>query len=134
MKKIELSEITFIGEDLHRPGSVIATARGELFVSDHECSVRELGKPKQKLQGVPDGFLTDGIALTRQREFLVANLGTACGGVCFVTIDAKGRTWISMSTRKVPRELAFNADTADGRCRAWRRSRPGPRSRTGWPR
>jgi sugar lactone lactonase YvrE len=139
MKKIQLSDITFIGEDLHRPESVIATAKGELFVSDHECSVRELGKPKPKLQGVPEGFLTNGIALTPQREFLVANLGTSCGGgvwkvdrahnltpllmevdgeplpsTNFVTIDAKGRTWISMSTRKVPRELAFNASIADG--------------------
>ena len=32
----------------------------------------------------------------------------------FVTIDAAGRTWISMSTRHVPREAAFNAQTADG--------------------
>ena len=88
---------------------------------------------------LPPGFLTNGIALTPEREFLVANLGTTCGGgvwridrqhrltpmlmqvdgvpltsTNFVTIDASGRTWVSMSTRMVPRELAFNAKIADG--------------------
>lgn len=137
--KINLTSITQVGTDLHRPESVIATAKGEIFVSDHDCGVHELGKPKRILQGVPQGFLTNGIALTPQREFLVANLGTSCGGgvwridrehrispmimeadgvpltsTNFVTIDARGRTWISMSTRMVPRENAFNGNTADG--------------------
>ena len=137
--KIDLSSITFVGEALSRPESVIATAKGEIFVSDHVCGVHELGKPKKTLQGVPPGFLTNGIALTPEREFLVANLGTTCGGgvwridrqhrltpmlmevdgvpltsTNFVTIDVSGRTWISMSTRMVPRELAFNAEIADG--------------------
>lgn len=137
--KVELSSLTYVGENLNRPESVIATAKGELFVSDHACAVREVGKPARKPKGIPEGFLPNGIALTPQREFLVANLGTSCGGgvwridrehrmtpllmevegvpltsTNFVTLDAEGRTWISMSTRKVPRELAFNAQTADG--------------------
>lgn len=137
--KIDLSAITYLGEDLNRPESVIATARGEIFVSDHVCGVHRLGEPKKNLEGVPQGFLTNGIALTPEREFLVANLGTASGGgvwridrqhrltpllmevdgepltsANFVTIDGVGRTWISMSTRHVPRETAFNAHTADG--------------------
>ena len=137
--KIDLSSITYVGDGLNRPESVIATAKGELFVSDHVCGVHELGKPKRNLEGVPEGFLTNGIALTPEREFLVANLGTSCGGgvwridrqhrltpmlmevdgvpltsTNFVTIDASGRTWVSMSTRMVPRELAFNAKVADG--------------------
>lgn len=137
--KIELSDISYIGADMNRPESVIATARGELFVSDHACGVHELGKPKRKLEGMPEGFLTNGIALTPEREFLVANLGTSCGGgvwridrehrlspvlmevdgvpltsANFVTIDALGRTWISLSTRHVPREGAFNGHITDG--------------------
>ena len=137
--KIDLSSITYVGEELNRPESVIATAKGEIFVSDHVCGVHELGKRKKNLEGVPAGFLTNGIALTPEREFLVANLGTSCGGgvwridrqhrltpmlmevdgvpltsTNFVTIDASGRTWVSMSTRMVPRELAFNARIADG--------------------
>lgn len=137
--KTDLSSITYVGCDLNRPESVIATAKGELFVSDHACGVHELGTPKKPLIGVPQGFLPNGISLTPEREFLVANLGTACGGgvwridrqhhltpllmevdgepltsTNFVTIDAAGRTWISMSTRMVPRENAFNSHTADG--------------------
>lgn len=136
---IDLDSITLVGEGLSRPESVIATAKGELFVSDHGCSVRQLGQPRQPLHGMPEGFLTNGITLTPEREFLVANLGTSCGGgvwridhqrhlspllmevdgqpmpnTNFVTIDAAGRTWISMSTRHNPRELAFNAHTQDG--------------------
>lgn len=137
--KVDLTSITYVGEALMRPESVIATAKGEIFVSDHVCGVHALGKPKKNLEGVPAGFLPNGIALTPEREFLVANLGTACGGgvwridrqhrltpmlmevdgvpltsTNFVTIDASGRTWVSMSTRMVPRELAFNAQIADG--------------------
>ena len=136
---IDLSSITWVGADLDRPESVIVTAKGELFVSDHGCAVCELGEPKRVLSGMPEGFLTNGIALTPEREFLVANLGTSCGGgvwkidrdhrlkplimeadgvpltsTNFVTIDARGRTWISMSTRHVPRQKSFNSHTADG--------------------
>ena len=136
---IELSALSYVGEGLDRPESVVATARGELFVSDHVCGVHQLGQPKRTLEGVPEGFMTNGIALTPEREFLVANLGASCGGgiwridrqhrltplvmevdgvpltsANFVTIDGVGRTWISMSTRLVPRQLAFNDRSADG--------------------
>ncbi len=137
--KIELSSITHVGQGLKRPESVIATARGDLFVSDHDCGVRAVDTVPSRPQGMPEGFLPNGIELTPEREFLVANLGTTCGGgvwridrnnqirpvlmevdgeplssTNFVTLDAQGRTWISMSTRKVPRELAFKAGVADG--------------------
>lgn len=137
--KIELSSITPVGQGLKRPESVIATARGDLFVSDHDCGVRAVDTVPTRPHGMPEGFLPNGIALTPEREFLVANLGTTCGGgvwridrnhqmrpvlmeidgeplssTNFVSIDALGRTWISMSTRMVPRELAFKADVADG--------------------
>ena len=139
MSPVSLSSLRFIGEGLKRPESVIATARGELFVSDHACSVRELGQPARPVHGMPEGFLTNGIALTPEREFLVANLGNTSGGgvwkmdhqrqlrpflmevdgeplifTNFVTVDARGRIWISMSTRKVPRERSFNAQADDG--------------------
>jgi sugar lactone lactonase YvrE len=79
----------------------------------------------------------NGIALAPDGSFLIANLG-ADGGVWrlqrdgalepfvtevdgvqlppanFVTVDERGRTWISVSTRHVPRQLAWRADVADG--------------------
>ena len=136
---IDLSAIRHVGTGLRRPESVIATARGELFVSDHDCGVRALARPPTRPQGMPEGFLPNGIALTPEREFLIANLGTACGGgvwrldrqhqlrpwlmevdgqpmpsTNFVSLDSLGRTWVSMSTRQVPRELAFRSGAADG--------------------
>jgi sugar lactone lactonase YvrE len=137
--KIELSSVRYVGTGLKRPESVIATARGELFVSDHDSGVRALTSPAPRPQGMPDGFLPNGIALTPEREFLIANLGTVCGGgvwrldrqqqlrpwlmevdgqalpsTNFVGLDSLGRTWVSMSTRQIPRELAFKSGAADG--------------------
>lgn len=137
--KIELSSVRHVGAGLKRPESVIATARGELFVSDHDSGVRALSTPALRPQGMPKGFLPNGIALTPEREFLIANLGTVCGGgvwrldkqqqlspwlmevdgqplssTNFVSLDGLGRTWVSMSTRQIPRELAFKSGAADG--------------------
>jgi sugar lactone lactonase YvrE len=79
----------------------------------------------------------NGIALAPDGSFLIANLGVD-GGVWrlrrdgalepfvtevdgvpvppanFVTVDERGRTWISVSTRHVPRQLAWRKDVADG--------------------
>jgi sugar lactone lactonase YvrE len=132
---IALSELQPLGVGLDRPESVLLTARGEVFVSDHRCGVVQVGLPKVPLNGAPSGFLPNGFALTPQREFLVASLG---GGVWridrerrvhpflleadgeplavanFVALDSAGRIWVSVSTRRVPREQGFNPEAADG--------------------
>jgi sugar lactone lactonase YvrE len=134
---IPLTELRHVGEGLRRPESILATARGELFASDHLNGVREVGAPQRPLSGAPPGFLPNGFAMTRRREFLVANLA-GVGGVwridphwqahpClmevdgeklsttnFVGLDERGRIWVSMSTRQLPREKAFNPRTRDG--------------------
>jgi sugar lactone lactonase YvrE len=79
----------------------------------------------------------NGIGLAPDGSFLIANLGadggvwrlqrdgalqsfvTAVDGIPlppanFVTVDERGRTWISVSTRQVPRQLAWRTDVADG--------------------
>jgi sugar lactone lactonase YvrE len=134
---VSLSELQYVGEGLRRPESILATSSGELFVSDHVEGVRQVGRPARRLTGAPPGFLPNGFAMTREREFLVANLA-GVGGVWridagfnahpllmevegeklsttnFVGLDHQQRIWISMSTRQLPRELAFNRDTRDG--------------------
>lgn len=79
----------------------------------------------------------NGIAVAPDGSFLIANLGPD-GGVWrlqrdgavepfvteveggpippanFVTVDQRGRTWISVSTRQVPRQLAWRREVADG--------------------
>ncbi len=80
----------------------------------------------------------NGIALCQDGSFLLADLGETLGGVHalsrdgalrpflervdgidlpptnFVFQDVRGRTWITVSTRRVPRAAAYRADVADG--------------------
>lgn len=80
----------------------------------------------------------NGIALRQNGNFLLADLGENLGGVYelgrdgtvgevltrvdgidlppsnFVTEDAKGRIWLTVSTRMKPRALAYNDRVADG--------------------
>jgi sugar lactone lactonase YvrE len=134
---IELSQVEFVGEKLVRPESVLVTASGKIFASDLECGVVQIGGPRKPLLGKPEGFVPNGVAITREGEFLIANPG-GCGGVwrldrehrlhpflleldgrevhnCnSVEIDESGRIWVSVSTRRYPRDLAFNDKTQDG--------------------
>ncbi len=134
---IPLSAITWIGEGLKRPECVLTTAKGEVFCGDHHSGIAEIGKPKRDIIGAPSGFMPNGVAMTKSREFLIANLGPGGGvwrldrdwrlfphlfeadgellRVCnFVGVDAAGNEWISVSTRTFPRELSFRPRHADG--------------------
>ena len=134
---IPLSAVTWVGKGLKRPECVLTTAKGELFAGDHHSGIVEIGKPKRDIVGAPPGFLPNGVAMTRAREFLIANLGPGGGvwrldrdwrlfphlfeadgellRVCnFVGVDARGNEWISVSTRTYPRELSFRPRHADG--------------------
>jgi sugar lactone lactonase YvrE len=134
---IPLSAITWVGEGLRRPECVLTTAKGEVFAGDHHCGIAEIGKPKRDITGAPPGFLPNGVAMRRDRNFLLANLGPGGGvwrldgewrlfphlleadgellRVCnFVGVDVQGCEWISVSTRAYPRELSFRPGHATG--------------------
>ena len=134
---VPLSAVTWVGEGLQRPECVLTTAKGELFAGDHHAGIVEVGKSKRTIVGAPPGFLPNGVAVTRNREFLIANLGPGGGvwrldrewrlfphlfeadgellRVCnFVGVDPAGNEWISVSTRLYPRELSFRPRHADG--------------------
>jgi len=130
-------KLDFHGEHLSRPESVLVTANGGVFVSDHEAGVLELGSSRRPLVGPPKDFVPNGFALLKGGDFLIANLGGE-GGVWrldatrspspflmeverqsmrntnFVMLDHKGRLWITVCTRQTPRELAFDRRIADG--------------------
>lgn len=137
--RVSLDEVRPIGEGLDRAECVLTTASGAVFCSDHRVGVAQLGEPKQSLRGAPEGFLPNGFAMLRSREFLVANLDPASGGGVWridhtrqltpwlqrvdgqellvtnsVCIDEANRIWISISTRKVPRQLGYRAQGGDG--------------------
>jgi sugar lactone lactonase YvrE len=137
---IRLESLTFLGDGLQRPECVLATASGDLFVSDQRGVVM-IGKDGTTKPIVakdpPPGFMPNGMALLPGRAFLVANLGPTGGvyhlsqsGVLtphllevdgkplpptnFVGIDGRGRTWITVSTRQIPRTLAARPGAGDG--------------------
>jgi sugar lactone lactonase YvrE len=140
-RALTLDDVLFIGHDLARAECVMTTRSGDLFVPDGRGGVSVLrpdGATARILaRDPPQGFLPNGIALLPDRSFLIANLGAA-GGVWhlaqdgtltprlrevagrtlpptnFVGIDRKGRTWVTVSTWAVPRELSMRKDHADG--------------------
>jgi hypothetical protein len=135
------ADLTFLGRDLARPECVVATASGDVFASDRRggiARVHEQGPPELILGRGVEQFLPNGFALLQGRSFMIANLGPS-GGVWRMLPDgelvpellevdgmslpptnfanaehATGalRLWVSVSTRKVPREQAMRSDVA----------------------
>ncbi len=141
---IPLDAVDHVGSGLQRPECVIATRSGNLYVSDKRGGVTRIGPDGRTELYVPaPGALPvtlhpNGIALERAGSFLIAHLGDDAGGVYrlfrdgrvqpvlteldgaslpavnFVLVDAEERIWVTISTRRRPRNLAYRADTADG--------------------
>ncbi len=143
MATIGPEALAFVGGMLNRPECVLSTLHGDLYSADWRGGVAHiLPSGEQRLyRGLaPDGreLRPNGIALNADGSFLIADLGAECGGVFrlerdgrvsvfvdrvdgidlppsnFVFTDHCGRTWITVSTRKVPRAAAYRSDIADG--------------------
>ena len=141
--RIDLAALAFTGAGLVRPECVLATRAGALFTADWRGGVAQTGPGgTQALYAgqLPGGrpLRPNGVALRRDGSFLLADLGETKGGVFalardgqvrpfveavdgvelppsnFVFEDGHGRTWITVSTRRVPRASAYRADVADG--------------------
>ncbi len=115
---VSVSDLTFVGNDLARPECVLATKRGDLYVSDRRGGVtRIFPDGRQQLIAGQGDVLPNGIALTENGDFLIANLhgtggvwridaagqlspfiqeadGVALPAVNFVRLDDRGRLWI----------------------------------------
>jgi sugar lactone lactonase YvrE len=129
------------GLGLHRPECVLGTPAGDIVVPDWRGGVsvvRADGRQESRLaRDLNFELRPNGVALADDGAFLLANLGEAGGvwrldrqgtltpwllevdgvtlpPVNFVTIGTDGRTWITVSTRCRPRQLAWRADVADG--------------------
>lgn len=140
MFTVSMDELAFVGEGLERPETVLATRTGDLFMPDKRGGisiVRADGSTRLvRARNGPVGFLPNGFAVLPDRSFLIADLGN--GGVWhmdadglmtprlmevdgrrleptnFVGIDGQSRTWISVSTRQIPREQSMRKGFADG--------------------
>ena len=139
--RIDIGTLEPVGVDLHRPECVVTAPSGDVFVPDWRGGVTRIAADGSQETWLANTAGIDlrpnGIALARDGSFLLANLADA-GGVWrlrrngslepflteigglpvppanFVTIDDRDRTWISVSTRRVPREQAWRPDLADG--------------------
>ena len=135
--------LTFVGSGLNRPECVLTNAYGDIYSADWRGGVAHiLPNGEQRLyKGIaPDGrcLRPNGISLQEDGSFLLADLGAELGGVFrlrrngevtvfidkvdgidlpptnFVFTDHEGRTWITVSTKKKPRDIAYRKDVADG--------------------
>lgn len=141
MFELRLSDIKTIGAGMTRPECVLATRTGDLFCSDgrggYNIVTPDGATRFVEAKGAPDDFMPNGIALLPNRDVLAANLADSAGvwrirpngqasleiaeadgvelpPVNFVGLDYKGRLWISVSTRAVPRHPSFRKGWADG--------------------
>jgi sugar lactone lactonase YvrE len=127
-----------IGQNLDRPEFVACTASGTLYATHrHGMTIIRAGGQTEIRWPETDGFMTNGFALLPDRRILLANLGSVGGvwqrlpdgriepfllevdgvklpPVNYVGVDHAGRVWITVSTRRFPRDLAFHPDVADG--------------------
>jgi sugar lactone lactonase YvrE len=135
-------DLTYLGRNLSRPESVLATASGDVFCSHGDQGVARLCPDGRqfalsaptKAGGLP--VLANGIALRPDGSFLVANIADGGGlmeldadgmrlwqrctdgpdapPVNFVLLDELGKIWVTVSSTHRPRSLAYNQQTANG--------------------
>lgn len=125
-----------IGGNLQRPECVLVAANGTLIVSDRRGGVTRIDATGHGSHLACAGGATNGIAQQRDGTLILAGIdsgtvhelradgtatllldrfaGAPLGAVNFVHIDPRGETWVTVSTRTVPRTRAIEAPIPDG--------------------
>lgn len=138
--RLSPSELKTLGKGLKRPECVLCTEAGDIFVSHREGGVTQIrpdGVQRDILGNREPVTLTNGFAIAQNGDFLLANLvppggvwrltregrqspfltevdGKALDQVNYVGVDVKGRAWVTVSTRQIPRHLAQRKGANDG--------------------
>jgi hypothetical protein len=121
------------GRDLNRPECVHCTAQGDVFVSDWRGGVTRIrADGTQQLIKGDRPIKTNGFAILPDRSFLRAHLDEREGGVWRLALDGElspfledlpptnfvhvhgERTYVTVSTRLIPRTQARKPGFADG--------------------
>ena len=150
---IDKADLRYIGNDLQRPECILAEPDGVLWVADARGGVMRIAPDgsqnliTQRSSALFEtagteaarylnGTLPNGLAFTRNGEFLISNFGTDClevmsrdgsttvladhidgqpiGKVNFVLRDSRDRVWITVSTRVKNWMHALRTDLTDG--------------------
>ena len=150
---LDRENIRTVGCNLHRPECILAERDGSLWAADARGGITHLRPDGSQalIAQVPDGrfdlaksvhdqyttgTLPNGLAFTKEGDFLVANFGTDClelmsrkgvvkticnsldgkpvGKVNFVLRDSRDRVWVTVSTTVNPWVSAMNPDIHDG--------------------
>jgi sugar lactone lactonase YvrE len=151
--RVDPNDIRYAGHDLQRPECILAERDGTLWSADARGGVMQIRpdgiqtliaqKPDAHFDIARDagksllsGTLPNGLAFTRNGDFLIANFGTdrlevmtragetrvlmehvdgkPLGKVNFVLRDRRDRLWITISTRTNPWSEAITSRLADG--------------------
>lgn len=134
-------DFAYVGSELIRPECVIALSNGRLIVTNFDGGVTVIEADGTQWHLLAKGdfkLKPNGIALLKTGAILTTHLGDTDGGVYelvpdgtlspflltvegrdlpptnFVHRDAAGRTWITVSTRQVPRSLGYCDTVSDG--------------------
>jgi sugar lactone lactonase YvrE len=138
MRTLGLENVQSFGRGLERPECVHCTAQGDVFVSDWRGGVTRIrADGTQQLIKGERPIKTNGFAILPDRSFLLAHLDDREGGVWRLSFDGKlepfllevegrrlpptnfvhsdgDRTYVTVSTRLVPRTRARRPGHADG--------------------
>jgi sugar lactone lactonase YvrE len=140
---VRLADLKPCGSGFVRPECVLTTVDGDLYTADWRGGVAHLRPDGTQSLYTGSGaggraLKPNGIALRRDGSFLLADLGDVLGGVFILTRDGsvrpfleevdgtelpptnfvfeddRDRVWITVSTRHMPRAMAYRPDVADG--------------------
>jgi len=139
---IDINDISTLGRGLARPECVLCTANGRIYAADWRggITVIEADRSQWSLLACDAEFNVrpNGICLMADGSVLLCHLGAEHGGVYrlaqdgalspflvevdgvplpptnYAHRDDRGRVWVSVSTRLVPRALGYRPDNADG--------------------
>ena len=129
------ADISYVGDGLSRPESVLVERSGTLWVSDNRCGVTRIDRDGRQTRIGRMGGNPNGLAMTKDGSLLVANVidgalyrlrrdgscetvidrfeGRPLGAVNFVLRDGD-RLWLSVSTWSPPVDGRVNPSVADG--------------------
>ena len=138
---ISLEKLDSVGKNLARPECVLCTSDGVLHVADWRGGVTLIAPNGEQTTVLAKGDFRpkpNGIAILPEGGWLLAHLGDEDGGVYrllpdgtltpellevdghplpptnYVHIDGQERVWVTVSTRKQPRNLGYRPDCDDG--------------------